>query len=440
MMSGAERRPLWGDHSQADRERRDPVTKTSAVLTSILLGFVLGAPCSARVQLDLFSVVLPKDAEVTFTRTFSEPVAEVLDETRDCLWAATERYKVCADLDQTRLGRSGETFSYTLYVVPKDTVGGHQTVRFVFQAEPKGAFRDQKRDVDFAVSEGDYYETAQLHLPLHSQASEPFLEAHLPQPGEPVRVRIGKGTQEIPIGVENELEDLHVLVSDNLRVNCERSDLWRSPPVAELVLSQGVSGGQLSLPPTELGAGKIQLKVEPIPFKALLTSARPYRTTGEEGAMAQTSGVHDRITVYIPYQARGGVRRELAVGVPIRFWPTVWVLIPVTLAGTLIGSLLLIFQGPNWRTWLLKTVAALVMAPFAWLLAMFLLEDPDSVVKIKGLELDPAQVSSAFVIGGLLGLVGSKGLPLLQKVPMFQRFLGENRASEGGAENARRDQ
>lgn len=415
--------------------RRGPAGWTVlAVVCGVLLGLAATAPAAAEVELQLLPVSIEGNAQVEFRLSFTEPVRDHLDgqSTEGWLCEPCGAYRVCADLLQIQSDRFLTSFSYVLYVQPRSTSGLSDLTRFRFSAKPIGRFLDQEALVDFVLTVDGVADSGSLRLPVHGISSDPFLASGLSE--KPVRLQIGGG-ETISIDLTNRLQDLDVLVGGELRVSTDKPGLWAGLPTAALEPPLG-QGEEFRLRPGSTAPGKVKLKPVPVRSKALLAAFFPFKKkqqSANQGAEEEDlAGVHDRITVYVPYRTQGGLKREHAVTVPIRFRPSAFELLIAVGLGALLGNLAPWSRRErSLKNWLRGAGSAVVMGIVAWLVAVFLVEN-DSQLRILGTELDPYQILPVGLLGLVVGLWGFKGVDVLNKIFGGRRGGGKGGDSQDG--------
>ena len=389
----------------------------------VLIPTLWGGTAGAETELSLHTVVVHSDARVEFHLSFSEELDERPEGWREWFCQQAGRSRVCLAADEIRpAGRFQNAFSYPLYVFTSDTDGERSIQRFRFLAKPLGRFPDQERLVDYTLRTDAETKSGRFRLPIHSLSSDHFLQYELPE--LPVRLEIGE-VESTPIDLENVLLDLPLLIRDDLRVTLSKPTLWQGSPRAFLVPPLPKDELEFRLSPSTKARGKIELDASPVPAAALFASFFPYRRQAPTDADDARAGIHDRLTIYIPYRTHGGLERELPVEIPVRFWPSIWALLASVLLGALVGSTLLPLLQRRFEDWPWRVAASLVLAVLTWLIALVLVSF-DSEVRILGLELDPYQIVPAALLGALASLGGGRGAPFLKMVPGLRDLTGRS--------------
>ncbi|MCB1035742.1 MAG: hypothetical protein KDD47_18115 [Acidobacteria bacterium] len=401
--------------------------------------FLVPAPSKAQLDLELLPLTVAEGGRVEFYPSFQDPVSS-LPEALGVGCQRTDSFRVCPDLGSVAPNPSLTAFVYEIYVQPRTSSNTDRGVRFRFSAKPFGQFLDHEAEVDFDLSDGSTTESGTLVLPVHSIGSEAFLGFRLEQ--VPVQVPSG-GEHLIFVDLINRLNDLDVLVGRELRVTSGRPELWQGDLVATIE-PQLPQGEELRLPRGFEAARKIRIRVTPTVAKAILRSSIPYRRGatkaqpgGDAAAGGVRSGIHDRITVSVPYRTAGGFPRELSIEIPVRFWPSGWALIGMLLLGVVIGSFLrwIRVERRGRRGWWRRTLAATVIAAVAWIVAL-LLVNLDSELRLLSLDFDPNQLLPVFLLGFLCGLAGGKGAAFLQMIPGLNDLFAETDEKGGQEEEA----
>lgn len=376
----------------------------------------------AEVDLQLHQVVVHNDAQVDFHPSYSEELDQYPDGWREWICRRTTHFKVCIDVEEVKpTPRYQNTFSYSLYVVSLPSEDeARQIHHFHFLARPLGRFDDQEHLVDFTVTADGISESSRLRIPIHSITSDHALASAVRE--RPLRLRIGREESTL-IDLRNELKDLDLLIGDDLRVTHTRNELWESAPTATLVPPLGQNEQEFRLTPSVVATGKIELRATPVPSEALMASFFPYRRSGSGTAGDSASGIHDRLTIYIPYRTHGGLDRELPVEIPVQLWPSIWALVLSVVLGALVGSVIFLLIRRRRETWSWELTASILIAILSWLIALVLVSF-DSEVRILGLELDPYQLVPAALLGALASLGGGRGALLLKRLPGLQNIDG----------------
>lgn len=327
---------------------------------------------------------------------------------------STPSFKVCLDARGIREGKFGGYFEYPFLVQPL-TSSPPRAARFVFTATSRGAFFDRNAKLAFTVSDGSTVEFGTIFVPVHAdKIPRHFLSVRQMSPLQ--RIKMGAG-KTIALDLKNELPNLRLVVGDHLRVRVGRDELWNDPEV-DLV---GNEGSGVSLQAGQLAEGIVRVRARPASIKALGESIFPYRTPSsdqelDEGTSSDDHrGVHDRVSVEIPYRAEGGGKwHYYTASLPVRFVPSFWSLVASVVMGAMIGSAIATFaHGTRRPGWLRAFVAACLIAACAEAVALVLFEF-DSRLRILGFDLDPYQILMVALLGVAVGLGGRRGADLLR--------------------------
>lgn len=381
------------------------------------------AEARAQLDLELLPVSGADSSRVEFNQTFREEVSSLPPGLGEGC-RRPDPYRVCPDLARISPNQSLRYTTYEIYVQERMASNSDRAVRFRFAAKALGRFLDHEEEVDLRVTAADGTATeGSLLLPIHSVASDDFLGFRLLQ--TPTVVPTG-GQEVVSIDLTNLLTDLDVLVSGELRVSTNRPMLWQEPPQAELAPPLA-AGEDFLLPRGDTAFGKIRLTAQPVGLSALRRSAVPYRRgsapAGGGRSIGSKHGIHDRITVYVPYRTPGGFPRELAIELPIRFWPSGWSLLGALFAGVAFGSLFrLPWSRGRFGEWCWASLAALIVGVIGWAIALLLVAF-DSEVRLFTIELDPYQILPVLVFGFAAGVAGEKAAAALKAMPVLSKIF-----------------
>jgi len=368
--------------------------------TAVAVICALAAMRCAALDLNLETVKLP-DGEFRFHNNHSSLVSELPFpvDSEGVQTGSSAHYTLYANLDDIRLSKYNY-FHYRVYVRSK-APDSSSLIQFFFQGYAVGSFVDQLADVRFIVNAAGTEEPGTIRLPIFSFATRSFVEC--PRLVNPEEVPFA-GEKLIPISLRNVLESLPVQLKRSSRAMPGNGKLWRA---VELV-----GADRKVLADCELVAGAtathvVALRVRPHSTNAFANSFLPLAR----------QPVHERISVALDYSTRGGAPRTITIEVPVRFKPSPSTLVLAPILGAFFGSLIPVFliRSRTWAGWWRAFVAAGLLAILAEGIAMVLVAN-NSQFRLLGVELDPYQVMPAGLIGGLIGVLGFRGVDAFQKI------------------------
>jgi hypothetical protein len=374
----------------------------SALLSSVFLFLAIpGFP----VELDLQDAPV-ESGQFEFQTIYEEEVPELpfTFPGQGIEAAQTLNYRLFADLNSITFDTRNQYFLYELYVKPKPGVAG-PIMHFVVNGRHIGSFSAQMVDVPFEI---DALNKGRIHLPVFSLDSLDFLLVASSWP-KPEKVDV-PGEKEVPLHLRNQ---------QKLPVNV----IGIRPPSAKGIWSDVsflVQGSdqfkEFEIEPGPKLNDMIVIRAIPKTSSAFIKVLLP--NIGKDSAQ-------DTITAYLDYNTPWGMKRSLPIVVPVQFVPWPPLLLPALALGALIGSLIPVLVDQRRRaTWRRAFAVSLLVAILVELIAIVLVIF-DSEFRLFGLRLDPSQIISAIVIGGVMGLMGFRSLDvfetIIDKIPTRKR-------------------
>lgn len=291
-----------------------------------------------------------------------------------------------------------QRFSFDAYVDPQQAPG--TTVhKYTVSEDPIGPFLDNISTISFHIKGAAGEDVGTISLPLHSKDGSDNLNLALPD--DPLKVGSGAASSSSELGLNNKLENLHVLLLDSHIRSVQCPECWQSlsvtPNVKTLAPQKGTS---------------LNVERRPNTLKALARSM----------FMLNPKVPHDILLISVSsVSEQGGLTAEQEFHLPVRFTPpALWLAIAVVV-GAVLGSLLRLWvtdepsSSPPRRRPLpspaqIGTTA--LIAIVIWLLALVLFSYTDTQVKILGFSFDPSQLPPAF----LIALLAAGGPVIVKKI------------------------
>ncbi len=391
-----ERPPFEQTHSDAARwpceMRGVPRGRVAAFvhrfgfLVALLL-FVLVAPIEAKTDITFATLRLP-DGEIRFTtraeRNSSASETDILK--RDAAVATTRdnKFRLYIDL-ASATARAGSHYAYDAFVC-NATDDDQSCDPFKIMCTPVGAFADSWRDVEFSILDGAQPHAGGVKIPVHSFTSKDPLTL----PGDfPASFDVSVGSEtSIALNFRNVLEDTKIAVDPKPTLRADDPALWdllvAEPARPVLTVSQGTSNHAFTI------------RVRPNLFHALVASIAPRRL-----ADPQT-----KLSLALNYRAEyGGNERPLEIVLPVRLLPSIWSLFVVVIGGSFAGVAFCSLLPSNSKSTVTPraVAAAAAFGVIAEMISILFVVGGSKLV-VFGLELNPSQLLTAFLVGFASGL------------------------------------
>jgi len=301
-------------------------------------------------------------------------------------------------------------FLYSFYVRSKSGPSDLLSC-FGVQATPSGTFLDQGAEVIFQIEGQGAPQTGTIRIPIYNSSLK-ILRLEASPPARLFKVNYGTEFTS-SISLINHHEDLPVVLLGPLEFDGENKGDWEEPRKV------GFSGGdkeRRELKPSGKPESVLEIRLKAKPMRALAASIFPL----------SPELPHQTNFFTLSYETPGGLTDTLRVEVPVRFQPTIWVLLIALLVGACIGSLIprvLPKSSHKWKDWPWAIIAAFLISFLLWIVGAVLVSN-DSRFRILGLELDPFQVAPVIFFSALVGLIG------FRSVNLVMRLLGRTSGGE----------
>lgn len=387
-------------HRDTLPRRRPSFLRPAGVLLAALLGSV-GSAAGQSLDLDVHKLAIA-GGEVEFHQTFSEtaPGADRSSASLSCGKAGAAT--VCVDQALIEPNEFRQ-FDYDFFVFQPSS----SPVRFKFLATPTGKFVDHIDTLHFDLNVAGVLVPGILLAPIYCNEQVDLLSVAAQKVQQVGLI----GDTPVRLHLQSLAQNLDILVGDPVTVSCNHSS-WAKCD-AQFLNLRDLGRGLKALPITA-SQPALEVRLTPIPLRALSISLLPFKSSDED---AET-GVHDRIEVAIHYRSRGGLERLATCEFPIRFTPSVLSLLATVSGGAVFGSLIPIVFGRRRRSAWLKAAGLAIAAGLLLEMGAIGLR---TAVSIYGFQIDPHQILPTFVLGAIVGLLGIDNLKLiirqLKKVP-----------------------
>jgi hypothetical protein len=354
-----------------------------------VLAFPAGGLC-ADLELTLQDIE-PKSSDSSTHSAYHfvpNPIGEIKalpSNSTDLEEVATASFIVSLDPHATQYYELESAFRYSLFVRRRDSPGGAVT-RFAVWAEPTGDFQDQLATTTVTVKSSTLSESTRLRLPIYSSGNRSDILA--PGYSKPESLALS-GEQPITLSLTNRLA-LPITVSVKRSGAQARGNLCSSR-----LDGKGEDNVRID---ANGRSGELDILLTPRTKEAFVAALYP----GEKDA------AHDSISVTLRYATLQGQWRELPPFiVPVRFRPSLPLLLLLAAAGGLIGVFLaaLLSKTASWRNWPRAAIAAVIVAAVAEIIGLLLFA-VNTEVRLLGFNVNPQELLPAFLIGFLGGLKG----------------------------------
>jgi hypothetical protein len=266
--------------------------------------------------------------------------------------------------------------------------------RWEVKAESVGQFPDQFRDLHFRLTGAGVEDNGTLRLALHSVKGGSEL---VWKPDSDVfEVELG-GDRRLPLQVENTLPEMTLTIK-NIYPSYRDASLWAggSPQVLG---GPSATGPALVVPEATGKAVKLA---------DVVVRANPWHVV-QATFFSGNRREQTRVPVVITYAVQsGGRERNLEFEVPIRFVPTLWVILLALLLGSGLGMVVRLTEKKKratsrawWSVWL----AGLAGAVLADLVGVVLVYYGSKFVLLK-FELDPYNIPQVALMAALVAWRG----------------------------------
>lgn len=306
--------------------------------------------------------------------------------------SASGRFKLYVDLTDIR--NQSLFYAYDLYV----QASGHAQ-HFKLQASPTGAFDDVVKKVSYQIKDGTTSDSGEISLPLHGRFGRDFLKNN----NDTISTVDLVNGATLEVAVTNTSQDMKVVIDPSIGFSEQHAEYWsaigpRKDPTQPFVLNPGQS------------QTLVQLDLKPKFWDAFRGSIMP---------IAKEGG-HDVITLSLVQHADfGGPPVSKSLSLPIRFVPSFWSLLTAVLLGALLGSFgSFLFAGDESVKWWHRILAGVLIALLAEVAGVAAMSANSKLV-LFGMDIDPRQVLSAFLLGAVTGLGGLRGAQTMR-----DRWLG----------------
>lgn len=353
-------------------------------------------PCSG-LDLELSTVKVP-GGEIRFNTSGETPIDKLPDGDNVQL-VATPHYLIAANLDEITYTKYG-FFRYKVYVRPKPGAPGQPTC-FTVNADSVGLFPVQMAEVDFSVGEGETVDRKQITLPVISSEATDYLV--MPSRTEPAEIDL-PGEAEIPLTIENVLKKWPVSV---VACTSPEGKIWGKS--GWRVRDSKFDCLEKDFRRFDIRPGKAESLVvlRLVPNSAQAFSKMFFQRSGQAGS--------DLVVASLDYDTPWGIQDSLDIKIPVRFVPSLPLLLLAVVVGAALGSVLPALAGKRkWSRWPRTFAVALLSALIVEVLANVLVYF-DSQFRLFGVELDPSLLGPALLIGVTMGLLGFRSLDLLEK-------------------------
>jgi hypothetical protein len=373
--------------------------RPALITTARALGTILvltAIPCSGF-DLRLSRVKVP-GGEMRFNTSGDFPV-DKLPDGDNVQSVTTDHYVVAANLDEITYTKYG-FFRYKIYVRPKAGAPGQPTC-FTVNGDSVGLFPVQMTDVEFTVGEKDAMEPSQITLPVISAEATDYLV--MPPRTVPAEIDL-PGEAEIPLTIENVLKKWPVSV-----VACTppESKIWGKSGLRVRDSSFDCLDKDFHRFDIRPGKAESLVVLRLVPNSARAFSRMFFHRSGEAG--------NDQVVASLDYDAPWGIQDSLDIKIPVRFVPSLPLLLLAVAVGAALGSVLPALAGKRrWSRWPRTFAVALLSAIVVEVLANVLVYF-DSQFRLFGVELDPSLLGPALLIGVTTGLLGFRSLDWLEK-------------------------
>jgi hypothetical protein len=306
-------------------------------------------------------------------------------------------------------------YLYDIYV-SRLANGPQLPIGYRLQAEPIGSFSDGWREITFEIQAGSEADSGTIRIPIHSFTP---VDALIPD-NSLTKIHEVALAQEstIQVRLRNVLEDIGITVDPKAEISTEQSGYWKKLEITS------PNGRTILTVPKSSTADVFELKIQPDAFQALTASLPPLRD----------GSAHTELTVNINYHVdHGGGDRRFELHIPIRFVPSIWSLLLIVLLGACVGTVFCSLLPSGHKKGNLKSssfIAAIALGMIVEVVGMILIANNSKLI-LLGLELDPFQLLTSFMIGVICGgLVVWRGDAIKD---FFARLTRANKVPEGAA-------
>jgi len=364
---------------------------------------ILSACAQPTAGLKLHPVFLGSGASINFDPAEIDPNETPSDSALNGMLEAVtpNGLHLFADLDSIAMDKYQTHIRYEFVLSD-----GSRKVGLRVNATPNGKFLPLRQTIPFEAALGALKDAATISLPVFGLYSDAYLQCVTCTAPQQVSV---SGESVITLQFKNLLPDEGTDIDphvDDLKPG--KAQEWQAVTYALL----GTPGAAITLTPNNT-LSAIELHIRPNFWKAVGATFAPFADTTSD----------DAITGTVHYYAHAGkIPQDLALSIPIQFWPGLPELCLLAMLGALAGwglRCLARNARPLSHDELVGLVAVLIWSVFCEFFGLLLWQTPTRL-KIAGFEFNPSRLLPALLMGFAVGLSGFK-----KTTAIFLKWLGK---------------